>query len=149
LQAATAVPRALLPLETYQEEYQEGPCVSAYRTGRVQIVCDLTAGPDWPGFRQVAAQVGVRAMVGVPMTLAGTAIGAVNLYSTEVRQWSREHLRWAAVITNIATAYLLSSAALAQQAELAQQLQHALDSRILIEQAKGVLAKAHGIHVEE
>lgn len=149
LRAATAVPRGLLPLEAYQEEHQEGPCVAAYRSGELQIVCDLRAEHSWPGFREVAAQVGMRAMVGVPMTLAGTTIGAINLYDDQVRRWSREHLRWAEVMANIATGYLLSSAALARQTELAEQLQNALDSRVLIEQAKGVLAEANGVSVDE
>lgn len=148
LQAATAVPRALLQLENYQVEHQEGPCVFAHQSGEVQVINDLRQERDWPGYRQIAAQVGVRSVVGIPMKLAGESIGAINLYNTHARAWSRVDLRSALVMTNIATAYLLSSAALTKQTALADQLQHALDSRVLVEQAKGVLAEAKGISVE-
>lgn len=148
LQAATAVPRALLQLENYQVEHQEGPCVFAHQSGEVQVITDLREERDWPGYRQIAAQAGVRAVVGIPMKLAGVSIGAINLYNTDARAWSRVDLRSAMVMTNIATAYLLSSASLTKQTELSAQLQHALDSRVLVEQAKGVLAEAKGISVE-
>lgn len=148
LQAATAVPRALLQLENYQVEHQEGPCVFAHQSGELQVVTDLRQERAWPGYRQIAAQVGVRAVVGIPLKLAGVSIGAINLYNTDAREWSRVDLRSAMVMTNIATAYLLSSTALTKQTELSVQLQHALDSRVLVEQAKGVLAEADGISVE-
>lgn len=148
LQAATAVPRALLQLENYQVEHQEGPCVFAHQSGELQVVTDLRQERAWPGYRQIAAQVGVRAVVGIPLKLAGVSIGAINLYNTDAREWSRVDLRSAMVMTNIATAYLLSSTALTKQTELSVQLQHALDSRVLVEQAKGVLAEANGISVE-
>ena len=149
LAAASAVPSTLLPLEDYQVEHQEGPCALAYQTGELQTVSDLREEQAWPGYRAIAARVGVRAVVGIPMSLAGSTIGAINLYSTTARRWTRDHLRPAMALTNIATAYLLSAAALAKQTELSEQLQHALDSRVLIEQAKGVLAEANGIAVDE
>lgn len=148
LQTATAVPPALLQLENYQVEHQEGPCIFAHQSGEVQVITDLRQKHNWPRYRQIAAQVGVRAVVGIPMKLAGASIGAINLYNTDARQWTRVDLCSAMVMTNIATGYLLSSAALTKQTELSAQLQHALDSRVLVEQAKGVLAEAKGISVE-
>ncbi|UFU05519.1 ANTAR domain-containing protein [Ruania halotolerans] len=146
--AATAVPPVFRTLETFQEEHQEGPCVTACRTGEIQAVADLRTEERWPGYQAAAEQVGVRAVVGVPMKLAGNTVGAINLYSTSPRDWHASDLSAARVMTNIAAGYLISAAALARQTEISTQLQHALDSRVLIEQAKGVLAEALGIEVD-
>ncbi|UFU07540.1 GAF and ANTAR domain-containing protein [Ruania halotolerans] len=145
VRAATAVPPPLTALEQFQEDHQMGPCVTAYRTGEVVTISDLDAEVSWPGYHDVAAQVGVRAVAGIPMKLAGTTVGALNMYHAEPHSWVESDLLAARVMSNMATAYLIHSSTLNQKTELSAQLQHALDSRVLIEQAKGVLAQTHAI----
>ena len=148
LHAVTAVPPEVAPLEHYQEREQEGPCVEAYRSGKMTAVADLQREERWPGYRRVADGLGMRAVVGVPMRLGDQTVGALNMYHHDVREWSQEDLGAARVLANMATAYLINASSLAKQAQLSQQLQQALDSRVVIEQAKGILAEAHGITVE-
>ncbi|UFU02236.1 GAF and ANTAR domain-containing protein [Ruania suaedae] len=149
LRAATAVPPHLAALEHYQEQHQEGPCVSAYHTGEVVAVSDLREETRWPGYRTIAADVGVRAVAGMPMKLAGNAVGALNMYHAEPHIWDDSDLLAARALSNMATAYLIHSSTLSQQNQLSDQLQHALDSRVLIEQAKGVLTQTHALTLTE
>ena len=149
LRVAVTVPPHLTPLEKYQEERQDGPCVEAYRTGEVVAVPDLAeVGPRWPGYGAVAAEVGMRSVVGVPMKLGEQSVGALNMYQADPRQWQDDELAAARVLANMATAYLINASSFNKQAQLSEQLQRALDTRVVIEQAKGVLAEANGTDVD-
>lgn len=88
-------------------------------------------------------------MVGYPLCAEEFRLGALNVYSGQPRDWSTDDLDVLGVFADMATAYLVRTAQLAETRELAKQLQVALDSRMLIEQAKGILANADGIDVEE
>lgn len=150
LEAVTGVPDRVLDLERTQLRNQSGPCVEAYRSGRVVAVPDLTAeAARWPEYAEVAARAGLTAVAGIPMRLQEESVGAVNLYAAGPRAWSTEDVGVAAVFADIATGYLVHASQLAQQQRLTGQLQDALDSRVVIEQAKGMLARAHGITVDE
>ena len=149
LQVAVTVPPELAPLEKYQEDNQDGPCVEAYRTGEVVAIGDLaTAEPRWVGYQAVAAEVGMRSVVGVPMKLGEMTFGALNMYQAAPRQWDQDELAAAEVLANMATAYLVNASSYNKQSQLSEQLQQALDSRVVIEQAKGVLAEAYGTDVD-
>lgn len=149
LQFATAVPQRIVDLERVQHEHQAGPCVNAYRAGRILAVPDLAArADDWPDYCAVAERLHVRAVVGVPMQLTDRPVGAVNLYRDEVTDWREEDLAAAVVMADMATAYLVNASTLRQQEQLNEQLKGALESRVLIEQAKGVVANARSVKVE-
>jgi GAF domain-containing protein len=148
LHAVAAVPADIGRLERFQEQRQEGPCVEAYLVGEVVAVPDLQSEHRWPEYRRMAGDVGMRSVAGVPMRLGERTVGALNMYHHDVREWSEGDLEAARVLANMATAYLINSSSLAKQTLLSQQLQHALDSRVVIEQAKGVLAEADGITVD-
>ncbi len=142
----TAVPESVSVLERYQEEHQTGPCIAAYRTGDEVLVSDLdSAGETWKDYPRVAGEAGVRAVAGVPMRLGEQTLGALNLYSAAVRGWDADDLEVARTLANIATAHYAMETAMRAKDHLADQLQRALDSRVLIEQAKGVLAEAAGV----
>lgn len=150
LSFATAVPEELAVLEQTQLAEQEGPCVLACRTGKVVAVADLgrmTTG--WDTYRAVAADLGIGAVAGVPMRLDGATIGALNLYARGPRAWSEEDLAAVHVLADMCTGLLLNAARLRQQQQLAEQLQGALDSRVVIEQAKGIIGHTHGESVEQ
>lgn len=150
LEFVTAAPAELVDLERAQMENQAGPCVVAYQSGRIEAIADIeTCSERWPEYCAVAKQVGVRAVAGIPMQLEQQNVGAINLYDSGNRNWSDRDLAAATVMANMATAYLINASMFDKQKRLAEQLQRALDSRVVIEQAKGVLANEHGISVDE
>ncbi|MGZ5415817.1 MAG: GAF and ANTAR domain-containing protein [Nocardioides sp.] len=150
LELGSAAPGALAALEVVQTETQSGPCATAFREGRIAVVEDLRACVErWPEYCAAAERAGIRAVAGIPLHLEQWELGALHLYSTSVRAWTEVDLAAATVMANMATAYLTNASVFDKQKRLAEQLQHALDSRIVIEQAKGVLANEHGISVDE
>lgn len=133
-------------LERLQEETQIGPCDTAFRSGQIVSASDLDAETDrWPEYCRTAATLGVGAVASIPMRLGEQTVGAVNLYAGESRVWDKEDMAAAVVLADMATAYLINASKHRQQVELAEQLQRALDVRVIIEQAKGMLAVRRGI----
>ena len=123
----------------------DGPGYEAFRSGAIVAVDDLEARGDWPVFREAAGGHGFRSVAGIPMPVAEERIGALNLYRSEPRPWEQEELDVAQLLANAASGYILNWRSLHEQRSLASQLQQALDSRVVIEQAKGVLVERHGI----
>jgi GAF domain-containing protein len=150
LRFATALDERCSNLERVQESEQAGPCVDALRRGEAIAVADLAeAVGGWGNYGQAARKAGIAAILGVPMRLDGEKIGTLNIYSNTRRQWSGEDLDAARVLADIATSYVINASKLAQQRRINEQLQEALDSRIVIEQAKGILAAERGISIDE
>jgi len=147
----TAAVEAIARLERVQEEHQLGPCVDAVTTGQPMTVSDLDDGDTsqrWPDYSNAAKAAGIRAVAGIPMLAEGSAVGAVNLYFKEPRIWPDEDVRVASVFANVATGYLVHASAAQQHQRTAEQLQQALSTRVIIEQAKGVLAAQAEIDVD-
>ena len=149
LQFVTALPSAVVELEQAQHNLHTGPCLDAFHSGEPVTAADLrTETARWPGYVDLALEVGVLAGAGIPLKLAGEAVGALNLYAGEVRNWSDEDVAAARVLADMATVYLVNASKLAQQTQLSAQLQYALDHRIVIEQAKGIVASSRGTTVD-
>jgi GAF domain-containing protein len=149
LRFVTAVTAASSDLERVQEQYQRGPCREAFDTGeRVSVTDVRLCGQVWPEFAEAARRLGVAGVAGIPMRLADQTIGALDLYAAEAREWSDTDLNVAGVLADAATSYIVNASTLRQQQQLNEQLQHALDSRIVIEQAKGITAQHDDITVE-
>jgi GAF domain-containing protein len=149
LRFVTAVGEALDELERSQEEEQTGPCRDAFESGRVVRVTDVRLEYDrWPEFSATAARLGVAGVAGIPMRLADKIIGAVNLYSPQPREWSDQDVAVARVLADVATSYVVNASKLHQQEQLSEQLQQALESRVVIEQAKGITAYKHAVTVD-
>lgn len=147
----TAQSEAVAELERLQDLRQAGPCVDATCTGRLVTVADLaepSAARRWPDYCAQAERAGIRAVAGIPMVAEQRVLGAMNLYDSQPRDWTEADLRIAGILADLATGYVVHSSELEQQRKLAVQLQQALDSRIIIEQAKGILAQAKGISVD-
>jgi len=83
------------------------------------------------------------------MRLADKIIGALNLYSSQPRDWSDEDIAVAGVLAGVATSYVVNASKLRQQEQLSEQLQHALESRVVIEQAKGITAQQNSVTVDQ
>jgi GAF domain-containing protein len=150
LRFVTAVSEASGELERIQEEQQSGPCQDAYDTGEVVRVTDVRVETvKWPESAAAAERLGVAGVAGIPMRLAGQIIGALNLYSAEPREWSEEDLAVAAVLADVATSYVINASKIRQQQQLSEQLQHALESRVVIEQAKGITAQQNTVSVDQ
>jgi len=136
-------------LELLQVQTNEGPCAECFRTGRPVVVDDLTKVADrWPEFSDVAAQFGFVSVHALPMRLRSEVIGALNLFGERTGALSTETVRLGQALADVATIGLLQARAIAQRDVLAEQLQAALNSRVVIEQAKGVVAERHGMDME-
>ena len=137
-------------LELFELQKAEGPCLDCFATGRVIANVDMAASRGrWPVFTEAALQVGFAYGHALPLRLRRQVVGALNLFTLERRALSQEHLAVAQGMADIATIGLLHERALRDQVVLAEQLQTALHSRIMIEQAKGVLSARAGISVGE
>lgn len=148
LMAAT-LERARL-LELFELQVQEGPCVECFATGEAITDVALAESVErWPEFSRAAVEAGFGATYALPMRLRGTVIGALNLFTDRVRRISDSDLAVGQAMADVATIGLLHQRNLHEQTILSEQLQTALHSRILVEQAKGILSARAGITVTE
>jgi transcriptional regulator with GAF, ATPase, and Fis domain len=129
-------------LELFQLQNDQGPCLECFRTGRPVTAADLT-GPAqrWPRFAQAATQAGFRTVEARPMRLRDQVIGALNLFGAGPAQFCQEDLRIGQALADVATIGLLHERNVRRRETVAEQLQGALNSRVIIEQAKGKLAE--------
>jgi AmiR/NasT family two-component response regulator len=147
----TATDGRATKVEQVQLETGDGPCYQAFRTGAVVRLCDAETDDRWPAYREACEKVGYRAVLGVPVPVGShdPALGALNLYADEVRAWTGDELAAASLLSNMAAGYVVTRRSQRASDELAAQLRHALDARVVIEQAKGVLAVRQGIGTAE
>ncbi len=133
-------------LELFQLQNDDGPCLECYHTGAPVSHPDLSAAEDrWPRFAPAAVESGYRTVHALPMRLRTTIVGALNLFHTEANALAPEVTRISQALADVATIGLIQQRSLHHQEILVDQMQTALDSRVLIEQAKGVLAERRGI----
>lgn len=133
-------------VEQLEAELAEGPCTDAIRTSETVLAPDLEAVADrWPNFAPKALAAGVRGIHGIPIGgRAQLPIGSLNIVTAEPRVLTDEDLAIADMLADVAVSYIIGMRATEEATELASQLQRALDSRVVIEQAKGILAGRHG-----
>lgn len=137
-------------LELAQLQNSEGPCLDAYHTGRPVQRADLSdADPRWPAFTAAARAAGFAAVNALPMRLREQRLGALNLFSTRPVPIDADTLALAQALADAATIGIVHQRAMARSEVVAEQLQTALNSRIVIEQAKGFLAERLGVTVED
>ena len=149
LEFLAATHEGVAAVERAQEAGQVGPCVEAYRSGEVVAVGDISQLNRWGDYGVTAANQGFTAVVGIPLTVGEHRVGSLDVYDHRLRGWGADSLAAAGVLSDMATAYVVRSSELAAARELSRQLQSALDSRVVIEQAKGMLARAHSLSVED
>lgn len=137
-------------VEVLQLEAGAGPCVDCYRTGAAIAIDDIAAqGSRWPLFQSSALSQGFRSLHAVPMRLRNRTIGALNLFGQEAGPLSSEDTAIAQAFADVATITLLQERAARENALINEQLKRALNSRILIEQAKGVIAHTSNVDMNE
>jgi len=137
-------------VETMQLSSGFGPCVECFTTGAPVTVSDVNElGDRWPGFREAALEQGFRSVHGVPLRLRGNVIGTLNLFRTTIGALTDEDLSVAQGLADVATIGILQERAIREADIATKQLQHALDSRVLIEQAKGVIAYMRDLDMDQ
>ncbi len=137
-------------LELFELQSDAGPCLDAFRTGEPVVNADLhTNEHRWPRFAEAAEATGYVSVHALPLRLRSTVIGALNLFCAQPGPLSDEDIRTGQALADIATIGILAQRNIHQAELLTTQLQNALNSRIVIEQAKGVLAGHHRITVDE
>ena len=133
-------------LELFQLQNEEGPCLESYLTGAPVSHPDLSVATGrWPLFAPAATESGFRTVHAGPMRLRSVVIGALNLFHTDANALAPEVTGIGQAMADVATIGLIQERSLHQHDVLVDQLQTALDSRVIIEQAKGVIAERHGI----
>ena len=141
LQVVAASTERTRLLELFQLQTDQGPCVDCFRSGTPVSVADLASAGRWPRFTAAAAEVGFAAVHAVPMRLRQEVIGALNFFGIDPGALDAGKLRMGQALADVATIGLLQQRAIHRRDVLSEQLQTALNSRVTIEQAKGVLAE--------
>ncbi|MFD9285490.1 GAF and ANTAR domain-containing protein [Streptomyces mirabilis] len=137
-------------LELFQLQNDEGPCLDCFRTGTPVIVPDLTREIDrWPRFVTAAHRSGFGAVQALPMRLRDETVGALNLFRATPGPFDLAATPVAQALADVATISLLQQRSSRRSTVLNEQLQTALNSRVLIEQAKGKLAERQSIDMEQ
>ena len=150
LQVVTSSSEAMRIVELFELQSAEGPCLECFHSRQPVVNQDLTTAADrWPHFAPVAVQAGFRAADAIPMRLRGRIIGALNLFRTEVGSMSEDDVVIAQALADIATIAILQNRDTVATREVNAQLETALSSRIVIEQAKGMIAERQRIPVDE
>ncbi|OUE23517.1 GAF and ANTAR domain-containing protein [Clavibacter michiganensis] len=133
-----------------QLEVGEGPCVEAVSTGRVVSVADVREiAHRWPAFSAEAQGAGYVSVHAIPLRLRGQVIGSLNLFREHEGALNEADATAAQALADVATISVLQERTIRDSTVVHDQLRHALDSRVVIEQAKGVIAHTHGVDMDE
>jgi transcriptional regulator with GAF, ATPase, and Fis domain len=137
-------------LELLQIQANEGPCLECGQSGEPVAVPDLRGAFErWPQFAPAAVAEGYAAVFAVPLRLRDEVIGAMNLFRTTIGDLPEDDQLVARGLADVATIGILQERALHDRGVLVEQLQGALNSRVVIEQAKGVIAERAGIEMDD
>ncbi len=137
-------------VELFELQANQGPCLDAFRTGEPVRHEGLRSGSGpWPKFAEVAVAAGFRSVSALPLRLRDTTVGALNLFSVEEVPMDESDALVARAFADLATISVLQHGVATEAQRVNEQLSGALASRILIEQAKGVIAERAGIEISE
>ena len=141
---------AMRLLELFELQAQEGPCLDAFRTGERVGPENLEAiPPRWPLFSAAAVMAGFRSAGALPLRLRDVTLGALNLFTVTVAPVDEADIVVARAFADLAALSIVQHRASTQAQRLHEQLSGALTSRVVIEQAKGVIAERAGTSLAE
>jgi GAF domain-containing protein len=141
---------AMRLLELFELQSEEGPCLDCYRTGQPVVNQNLaTTDGRWPRFAAEALAAGFHSVHALPMRLRGTVIGALNLFHIHPGEMRQADVDAAQALADVATIAILQHRAALEAQVVNEQLSHALNVRIVIEQAKGMVAEREGLNMEQ
>lgn len=150
LQVVASTSNRAQDLELFELQSDEGPCLDCFDTGLVVANVEASAAAErWPQFSAAFVRAGYRSTHAVPLRLRSNVIGAMNLFCIGQLTMDDEDLALAQALADVATIGLLQERAIHESDLIAEQLQMALNSRIIIEQAKGVLHIRARVSVDE
>jgi GAF domain-containing protein len=149
LRVVAASSEAARLLELFQLQSDQGPCLDCYHSGQPVTSADLSADHRWPQFAAAAAGAGFTAVQALPMRLRDQVIGALNLFRAAPGAFDPASVRVGQALADVATIGLLHERSMRRSDTLNEQLQAALNSRVVIEQAKGKLAERLGIDMNQ
>jgi transcriptional regulator with GAF, ATPase, and Fis domain len=150
LRMAAASSEAAGLIELFQVQNDQGPCLDCFRTGQPVTAADLAEpGQRWPRFAAAATRAGFGAVDALPMRLRDQVVGALNLFSARAGPLGPAELRIGQALADVATIGLLQERNVRRAETLAEQLQAALNSRVVIEQAKGKLAERTSLDMDQ
>jgi GAF domain-containing protein len=135
-------------LELFQVQNQEGPCLEAYTTGRVVIDADMRLGSAWPTFAAESTAAGFPSVCAIPLRLKDVILGCLNLFMSEPVRLSDSDVALARALADVASIAIVQDQATRDSAVREGRLEHALQSRIAIEQAKGMIAERAGLDMD-
>ncbi len=136
-------------LEAFEVKIDDGPCLDSFRTGAAVTSNDLRADrARWPFFAPVALAAGFESVTAVPLRLREETIGSLGMFPRGSDLITAADQRLAQAFADVATIGVLQRRSAEHSAMLTDQLQHAVDSRLVIEQAKGVLAERHTVSLD-
>jgi GAF domain-containing protein len=132
-------------LEAAQEETGEGPCVDSLINDTIVHTADLATDPRWPTVSEALGGLGIHAILGVPIRIGGAAVGSLNTYRDHPGEWDGSEITAIAAHGRIIEEVLTSALLAREQHTIVTQLRHALDSRVTIERAVGVVMARRGL----
>jgi GAF domain-containing protein len=136
-------------LEELQAEHGEGPCVDAFDGKQPVAADDLGRDDRWPRFGPAAVDRGLRAVLASPIPYSQQAVGVVAVFAGGPHPWTQAEQEAIVAFTELVAMLVLHAMEASERGRLAAELQVALDSRVVIEQAKGVLVGRHGLTTRE
>ncbi len=141
---------AMRLLELFELQAREGPCLDAFRSGELVRHEILTAGSGrWPSFSSAALAAGFRSAIAIPLRLRQATVGALNLLNTSHEPMDEADVIVARAFADLAAVGIIQHRASAEAQRVNEQLSAALNSRVVIEQAKGVLSERAGVDLAE
>lgn len=126
-------------LEAIQESTGRGPCVETLVEDHSVAVTDMLVDERWPDLGSLLASNGVRAVLGVPVRIGGVPIGSLNVYAAEPRAWDQSDRSALSTIESVVERLLTGAVFSERQEELIGQLQRALEARVTVERAVGIV----------
>lgn len=149
LHVVAASSEATRDLELFQLQRDQGPCLDCYRTGRPVIVPDLHDQAEvWPSFAQAALAAGFLSVHAVPMRLRDNVLGTLGLFGSRVGSLNGDDVRLAQALAHVASVSIIQSKIAADASAVTEQLQLALSSRVVLEQAKGSVAQRGDVSMD-
>jgi GAF domain-containing protein len=149
LRVVAASSDAAALMDVLQLQNEQGPCLDCYRTASPVSAPDLNESGRWPMFAAAVANAGgFRSVHALPLRLRGESIGALNLFHHSPGPLPASDLALGQALADVATIGILQERSIRRGEVIAEQLQTALNSRVVVEQAKGVLAQHHGVPMD-
>ena len=135
-------------LELFQIQNDEGPCLDCFTTGQVIVHTDLAARSPWPNFARESLRAEFPSVCAVPLRLRDEILGCLNLFLRQPVGLAKQDIALAQALADVASIAIIQDNATREAAIRESQLRHALESRIAIERAKGMIAGRYGVDME-